>query len=100
MQSVSVPSGPAVRTTRHHRVDDEFLGLLEEDFQIDAYSLRKAFFGVPKKQAIAVAEWAVYNAGCPEQAGEAIRHWARRRGVGLYDRRLLEAPPVTYGEGV
>jgi len=41
----------ALRSTRHHRVDHEFLGLLEEDFGIDFYSLNKAFMGVPPRSA-------------------------------------------------
>jgi hypothetical protein len=43
-------------------VDYEFLGLLNEDFGIDFFSLNSAFMGVPsapKRQAIALCEWAV-----------------------------------------
>jgi hypothetical protein len=42
-------------STRHHRCDYEFLGLLESDFGIDLFSLNRAFMGVPpapKRQAI------------------------------------------------
>src|SRR5687767_1617925 len=63
---------PAHRTTRHIRCDEDFLELLEEDFGIDAYSLVKAFMGVPpaaKKEAIALCEWAILSAGGdPERA--------------------------------
>jgi hypothetical protein len=48
-------------STRHHRVDDGFLELLEEDFGISAFTLSNAFMGVPaepKKSAIALCEWA------------------------------------------
>jgi hypothetical protein len=55
----------------------------------------------PKKQAIAVNEWAIKAAdGDPEEAGRALRAWAKKHGVGQYDRRLLEASPLTWGEGV
>lgn len=88
------------RTTRHHRVDEDFLALLEEDFGIDAYSLRKAFMGVsaaPKKQAIALCEWAVRaTGGNVEDAGDALRAWARKHGAGTYSRRLVEGPETTY----
>jgi len=52
----------ALRSTRHHRADYRFLGLLDEDFGIDLYSLNKVFMGVPcapKRQAIALCEWAI-----------------------------------------
>jgi hypothetical protein len=87
---------PTTRTTRHHRVDHQFLELLEEDFGIDAHSLHKAFMGVPpapKKQAIAVCEWATRSAaGDVEEAGKALRAWAQKRGVGAYNPVLLAAP--------
>jgi hypothetical protein len=91
---------PARRTTRRHRVDENFLALLEEDFGIDLYSLNKAFMGVPpapKKQAISLCEWAIHSAGGdPDKAGDALRAWAKKHGKGTYDRRLLDAPEVTY----
>ena len=76
------------RTTRHHRCDYPFLELLEEDFGIAQFSLRQAFMGVPpapKKQAIAVCEWAVREASDPEEAGDLVRGWActTRRSWGL-----------------
>jgi hypothetical protein len=89
-------------SSRHHRVDYEFLGLLNEDFGIDFYSLNKAFMGVPpapKKQAIAVCQWAISIAeGDVEEAGKVLRAWAYKRGVGGYSPALLDAPPV--GEGI
>ncbi len=90
----------ALRSTRGHRVDYEFLGLLNEDFGIDFYSLNQAFMGVPpapKKQAISLCEWAIKAAkGDAEEAGKALRAWARKHGKGLYARELVEAPEITY----
>jgi hypothetical protein len=90
----------ALRSTRHHRCDYEFLGLLYEDFGIDYFSLNKAFMGVPsapKKQAIQLCEWAIRSAkGDVDEAGKALRAWAKKHGKGLCDRRLIEAPEVTY----
>ena len=88
----------ALRPTRHHRVDYEFLGLLNEDFGIDFYSLNQAFMGVPsapKKQAISLCEWAIRAAkGDADEAGRALRAWTKKHGKGLYDRRLIEAEPL------
>ena len=96
--STIVPRAP--RSTREYRVDHEFLGLLNEDFGIDFFSLNRAFMGVPpapKRQAIAVCEWAIRAAkGDAEEAGRALRAWAKKNGTGQYDRRLLEAPEITY----
>ncbi len=87
---------PRYPSTRHHRCDYEFLGLLEEDFGLDLYSLNKAFMGcppAPKKAAIALCEWAIRaSKGDVEEAGKALRAWAKKNGKGAYDRRLLEAP--------
>jgi hypothetical protein len=87
------------RTTRHHRCDYGFLELLEEDFGISQFSLRQAFMGVPpapKKQAIEVCEWAIrVAAGDAEKAGDAIRGWAKNRGVGMYNPAILDAPELT-----
>ncbi len=92
---------PTTRTTRHHRCDEAFLLLLEEDFGISQFSLRAALMGVPpapKLQAIRLCEWAVRAAaGDAEEAGKALRAWARKRGVGRYDRRLNDPEPPTYG---
>lgn len=88
------------RTTRHHRVDADFLAILEEDFGIDSYSLHKAFMGAPaapKRQAISLCEWATRAAsGDAEEAGNALRAWARKHGAGTYSRRLVEGPEATY----
>ena len=87
-------------STRHDRCDYEFLGLLEEDFGLDLFSLNRAFMGVPatpKKQAIALCEWAIRAAkGDALEAGKALRAWAKKNSQGQYDRRLLEAPETTY----
>ncbi len=92
--------GRARRTTRHHRCDDSFLELLEEDFGISQFALRSAFASVPaapKKQAIKVCEWAVRVArGNTAEAGDALRAWAKKRGRGAYDPRLLGAPELTW----
>ena len=60
-------------TTRHIRCDYEFIGLLNEDFGIDYYSLNYAFMGMPaapKKQAISLCEWALRAAkGDPTKPG-------------------------------
>ena len=84
------------RTTRHHRCDERFVELLEEDFGIDAHSLTKAFLGVPpapKKQAILLCEWAIRSAkGDVDEAGKALRAWAKKNGKGCYSRQLIETP--------
>lgn len=89
------------RTTRHHRVDEYFLALLEEDFGIPMFSLYRAFVGVPpepKKEAIALCEWAVRVAGGDvDEAGDALRAWARKHGRGAYDPRLQDGEPATFG---
>ncbi len=88
------------RTTRNHRSDHAFLEILEEDFGISRFALRSSFMGVPaapKRQAIALCEWAVrVTGGNPGEAGDALRAWAKKHGQGRYDRRLVEAPEITY----
>lgn len=88
------------RTTRHHRCDERFLEILEEDFGIDRYSLNQAFMGVPpepKKEAIALCEWAVRAAGGdPDEAGDALRAWARKNGRGLYHPAIVGGPELTW----
>lgn len=88
------------RTARHHRVGEDFLAILEEDFGISQFALRSAFYGlpdVPKKEAIALCEWATRSAGGdPDEAGDALRAWARKHGRGTYDRRLQYPEPPTY----
>ena len=81
--------------TRHHRADRRFLDLFEEDFGIRAF-YAYALEGIPMKQAIAVAQWAADNIADPEERGAAVRAWARKHKVGQFDRRLLDAPEITY----
>jgi len=82
-------------STRHHRADRRFLDFFEEDFGIRAF-YAYALEGVPMKQAIAVAQWAADNIRESEDRGKAVRAWARKRGVGQYDRRLVDEPAPTY----
>lgn len=89
------------RTTRHHRCDREFLELLEEDYGISQFALRSAFLGMPaapKKQAMALCEWARFHAreGDIEHAGEVLRGWAKKNGAGAFNPRLVEGPENTY----
>ena len=74
---------PAHRTTRHHRVDHAFLGLLEEDFGIPEFALSNAFMGFPaepKKSAIALCEWAARA----DDPGRALLAWARKNHRGTF----------------
>lgn len=99
MAEKSVARERRERTTRHHRADHEFVALLEEDFGIPRFSLEAAFIGVPsvpKKQAIKVCEWAERRTDDPDRCGAMIRAWARKRRVGGYDRRLTDAPELTF----
>ncbi len=100
MAEKSVPS-PTTRTTRHHRCDESFLELLEADFGISQFSLRAAFMGsppAPMQQSIKLCEWAVRTAGGDaEEAGKALRAWARKNGAGTYDPRLNDPEPPTFG---
>jgi len=34
--------------------------------------------------------------GDVEEAGKALRAWAKKNAKGLYDRRLVEGPDLTY----
>jgi hypothetical protein len=71
------------RSTRHHRVDERFLELLEEDFSIPAFTLSNAFMGIPaepKKSAIALCEWAVRA----DDPARALLAWARKNGRGTF----------------
>jgi len=56
--------------------------------------------GVPaalKRQAIELCEWALHSAsGDVDEAGDALRAWARKHKTGAYDPRLVEEPPPTY----
>jgi hypothetical protein len=83
MASTDSSAPPAHRTTRHHRVDERFLELLEEDFGISTFTLSNAFMGVPaepKKSAIALCEWAVRT----DDPTRALLAWARKNGRGTF----------------
>lgn len=71
------------RSTRHHRVDHDFIEFLEEDFGIPPHALSLAFMGVPaepKKSAIALCEWAIR---CEDPA-RALLAWARKHHRGTF----------------
>ena len=89
------------RTTRHHRVDEDFLEILHEDFGISMFALSRAFMGVPpapKRQAISLCEWAVKTAGGePVEASDALRAWATKNRCGQYDPRIQDSEPMTFG---
>jgi hypothetical protein len=89
------------RTTRRGlRCNYEFLDVLEEDFGISQFALRSAFMGVPaapKKHAIKLCEWAMSAAdGDTEEAGAALRAWAKDHKSGVFNPRLLGAPPLRW----
>lgn len=87
------------RSTRRHRCDEEFLELLERDFGIGQFALRRAFLGcppAPKKQAIEVCEWAILKTEDPDEAGRMVRGWARGRGVGQYHPAIQGGPAHTF----
>ena len=70
-------------STRHHRCDENFLVLLEEDFGIPAFALSNAFMGVPaepKKSAIALCEWA----SRADDPTRALLAWARKNHRGTF----------------
>lgn len=70
-------------STRHHRVDEDFLELLEEDFGIPEFALSNAFMGFPaepKKSAISLCEWAVRA----DDPARALLAWARKNGRGTF----------------
>ncbi len=76
---------PAHRTTRHHRVDHDFVALLEDDFGIARHALINAFMGVPaapKREAIALCKWAVRVA--PDDPARALLAWARKNRRGTF----------------
>jgi len=73
--------------TRHHRCDEAFIEVLEEDFGIAAFALNASFMGVPrepKKGAIALCEWA--SSVAPEDPARALLSWARKNGRGTFRR--------------
>jgi hypothetical protein len=70
-------------STRHHRVDQAFLVLLEKDFGISVFLLSNAFMGMPaepKKSAIALCEWAARQ----DEPARAILAWARKNHRGTF----------------
>jgi hypothetical protein len=70
-------------STRHHRVDEDFLELLEENFGIPQFALSNAFMGFPaepKRAAISLCEWASRT----DDPGRALLAWARRNGRGTF----------------
>ncbi len=86
-------------STRYHRVDRAFVELLHEDFGIPVFALAQAFEGAPpspKKEALALCEWATLHGRDAEHAGELLRAWARKRGRGMYHHRIQGGPPLTF----
>ena len=78
---------PATRvtlgSTLHHRCDEAFLELLEEDFGIPRFALSAALMGcprAPKRQAIEICEWASRT----DNPGRALMAWARKNGRGTF----------------
>lgn len=71
-------------------MDGAFLDCLEEDFDIPMFALSSSFIGipsVPKKEAIALCEWALKTAGGdPDEAGAALRKWAKKNRRGQFGR--------------
>ena len=95
MQNQSTATAPR-RTTRHHRVDEDFLAILEEDFGIDGFALRRVFLvGIPapKREAIELCEWAATK----DDPERALRNWAKKHGRGAYDSRNQDGEPMTFG---
>jgi hypothetical protein len=76
-------AGQRTGSTRHHRCDEEFVAVLEEDFGIGAFALNVAFMGMPrepKKSAIALCEWASGQ----DEPEKALLSWARKNGRGAF----------------
>ena len=70
-------------STRHHRVDHDFVALLEEDFGIARHALVNAFLGFPaepKKSAIALCDWASRT----DNPAKALLAWARKNRRGTF----------------
>ena len=73
----------SIRSTRHIRCGEDFLGLLEEDFGISAFILSNAFMGFPaepKRSAIALCEWAARA----DDPTKALLAWARKNARGTF----------------
>ena len=80
------------RTTAHHRVDEEFVGLLHEDFGVAPWELQAAFVGVPsvpKLQAIRLCCWAERTTDDIAERGRLLRSWARRNNKGSYHPNIV-----------
>jgi len=80
------------RTTAHHRVDEEFVGLLHEDFGGAPWELQAAFVGVPsvpKLQAIRLCCWAERTTDDIAERGRLLRSWARRNNKGSYHPNIV-----------
>ena len=76
-------TAPPPRTTRHHRVDHQFVALLRDDFGIPRHALINAFMGVPaepKKSAIHLCEWATRA----DDPARALLAWARKNHRGAF----------------
>lgn len=83
------------RTTAHHRVDEEFVELLHEDFGIEVWELQAAFIGVPsvpKLQAIKLCIWTERATDDLAERGRMLRSWARRHGKGSYHANIIAGP--------
>lgn len=51
---------------------------------------------VSSPEALAVCFWAESKSAGGDERGEMIVRYCRKHGVGRYDRRLIEAPEITY----
>ena len=83
MTATKYTSRPPKGSTRHHRCTPDFLELLQEDFGLSYSALHAAFMGVPrepKKEAIALCEWA----SRAEDPGRALLAWARKNRRGTF----------------
>lgn len=90
------------RTTRHHRVDEEFVALLHEDFGVAPWELQAAFVGVPsvpKLQAIRICIWAERTTDDLGERGRMIRAWARKNNKGSYSPNIVGGPESEFNGG-
>ncbi len=94
-------NAPSAHTsTRQHRVDGQFLELLEYDFLIAYPELVQAFGGVPatpKKLALAICFWAADHTADPGERGRMVRAWAKKNGHGYYRASQHDEEPPTFG---
>ena len=85
MDSTKSSASSAHPSTRHHRCDEAFLELLEEDFGIPVFALNNAFMGCPRSpkcEAIALCEWAAWRS--PDNPDRALLAWARKNSRGTF----------------